>query len=89
MMQKPIASHVNAEACRRLWCEVLLEQYRCAIGRASPPISSNEQRTAFDWFGSRSFWTVCALAGVDGEAILSALQGPARFHRHKRQRVRA
>ncbi len=67
-------SPVCAKACTRLWAEVLLEQ----IGLVKKPNVADKRfeiSSARSWFGSRDFFTVCALAGIDGERVLTAM-GP-------------
>lgn len=87
---------VDAVACQKLWRAVLAEQGLMALGAWVPGdqfTSTAERQSARDWFGSRSFYTVCALAGFDGEYILrkyrarvatpDALRGPLRRGRGK------
>ncbi|MGL5735051.1 MAG: hypothetical protein ACRCYS_09320 [Beijerinckiaceae bacterium] len=75
-------SHVDAVGCRALWQSVLLEQVRLALtvgaaggeggfGYSNPA----DQARARSWIGTRDFHMVCALAGLEGDAVLQALQG--------------
>lgn len=72
MMRDP-----DAEACRQVWLSVLSQVmrdlfapsgnnepvYRGATGRALL------RREAESWIGSRDFYRVCALAGLDGTKV--------------------
>ncbi|MCG7520865.1 hypothetical protein [Ruegeria sp. Ofav3-42] len=59
----------EAEACRRLWCYVLVQAVKLAteVREGDHPA---ERRHARAWFGTRDFYKVCALAGFDGDYIL-------------------
>lgn len=61
----------DAEAARALWCAVLMEQWVLATD-PNPSDDEEEVIKARRWFGSKWFYRVCALAGVEAEAILSA-----------------
>lgn len=65
---------VDARACRLLWRAVLAEMGLVALGKAGNRgksfVTPAEQSEAQSWFGSRNFYTVCALAGFDGAYIL-------------------
>lgn len=76
-------NHRNADpvACSALWKAVLLEQLRLAltvgayggdggVGYSNPI----EQARARDWFGSKDFYMTCALAGLEGDAVLQGYQ---------------
>lgn len=56
-------------AFRRLWAAVLLEHWRIAVApRAADTLL--ERRQARSWFGSKGFFEVCDLAGIDGRAVM-------------------
>lgn len=57
--------------CVHLWVSVLAEQWRCAF---KPGVKYGWQQDALKWFGSRDFYTVCALAGFDGAAVYERFQ---------------
>ncbi|PIE15160.1 MAG: hypothetical protein CSA68_07360 [Rhodobacterales bacterium] len=67
-----IEQDIDPLACRALWCAVIKEQLRVAKlpdwgnGHAKP----YEVISARRWFGSRDFFAVCALAGLDGVWVL-------------------
>lgn len=60
---------IQPRACRALWCAVIEDQFRLAV---SPCRSDHKSQvcSAQNWFGSRDFFMVCALAGVDGAFVL-------------------
>lgn len=60
-------------ACRRLWCAVIAEQLSLVVSPAAADKAVDIDR-ARRWFGSRDFFTVCALAGLDGEAVLHGVR---------------
>lgn len=65
------AGGVEARACRALWCAVIQEQLRLALLRRPSALDrAYEIRAARGWFGSRDFYQVCALAGLDGGWVL-------------------
>ena len=53
-------------ACRALWIGVLNQQFEL-LARPSSADKDHEIRQARLWFGSRDFYMVCALAGLDAE----------------------
>lgn len=60
---------IQPETCRALWCAVISEHW----GLATAPRKSDrphEIASARRWFGSRDFFAVCALAGVDGAWVM-------------------
>ncbi|WP_339855878.1 hypothetical protein [Roseovarius nubinhibens] len=60
---------IDPRSCRALWCAVLQELFRLAVApRASD--HATETATARRWFGSKDFFMVCSLAGVDGAWVL-------------------
>lgn len=61
---------VDAQACRALWCAVLAAMWDLAT-RPGYRDSPAEVEGAQAWFGSRDFYTVCSLAGIDGGAALA------------------
>lgn len=73
---------IDPRACRALWCAVVSEQFRLAVSpnTVDRPVEISAARR---WFGTRDFFMVCALAGVDGAWVLwgvrhhLALQGVA------------
>lgn len=83
---------VDAKACRMLWRAALAEIGLVALGKAGNRgkafVTPAEQQAAQAWFGTRDFYTVCALAGFDGAYILrkyrerlgltAELRGPVR-----------
>jgi hypothetical protein len=77
----PVApDQIDLRACRQLWCEVMLIMWRDVFPErpvaayhnivSNGPPSGAVHRTALLWFGSRDFHMVCALAGLDGSAVL-------------------
>ena len=60
---------IDPRSCRGLWCAVLEEQFRLAMQTKAfdRPI---ETKLARRWFGSKDFFMVCSLAGVDGTWVL-------------------
>ena len=59
--------------CRALWCAVIKEQLVLAV---SPRTIDHayEIDSARRWFGSRDFFMVCALAGLDGALVLCGVR---------------
>lgn len=60
---------------QELWQSVILRAVTDAAGLlgGDPPTSKKRlQSQAQTWFGSRDFFTVCELAGLDGKFILDA-----------------
>ena len=51
--------------CRALWCAVIEEQLVLAVSTRTID-HAYEIDSARQWFGSRDFFMVCALAGLDG-----------------------
>lgn len=72
-MAEDSLADVPAEACRRLWAEVLLRMVtdalwvdpRAGASTVSPLIQHDARR----WFESRDFEAVCSLADVDAEML--------------------
>ncbi len=66
-MIAPFIIHSNdrPNPCRELWLRVLLYGVHDADAGRDP-----------GWIGSRDFHMVCALAGLDGDAVASALDRP-------------
>lgn len=62
------------EACRKLWCQVLLSCVRAALNVDGSNDRQNSRPVPFDWIGSRDFHMICALAGFDGVAVAERLQ---------------
>lgn len=63
------AVDVQAEACRKLWCAVILEAFVLATSDRATD-RGHEQDYARSWFGSVEFYHICNMAGVDGDYIL-------------------
>jgi len=60
------------ESVHSLWCAVIEEQFELATA----PIKKDrpyEVLSARMWFGSREYYTVCALAGFDPEWLLAGV----------------
>ncbi|MDN5789037.1 hypothetical protein [Pseudorhodobacter sp.] len=76
---------ISPRACRALWASVLLVQWSDAFPesrvtkRGGGAFGRRSRDYACDWFGSRDFHQVCALAGLDGSSVMS------RFHARLRQ----
>ena len=72
---------LDAAACRVLWCEVLrlaIDDLR-GLGRGLHHADRRgnvrlEAWEAHIWLGSRDFHHVCALAGVDGRAVIDRMR---------------
>ena len=64
----------DADACRRLWSRALLECIRDTV-RESGDRSSylGATQTGRGWIGSRDFYEMCVLAGVEGAAVAERL----------------
>jgi len=60
---------VQAERCRKLWCHVILDAFLLATSTRKGD-RGYEQDYARSWFGSPTFYKICAMAGFDGEYIL-------------------
>lgn len=80
---------LDLKSCRRIWCAVLLSEWRAVFLADRPrggvaPIRGRRGRAghpdmaALRWFGSRDFHMVCALAGFDGMAVLDRFQALCR-----------
>lgn len=75
------ASDQQVDACRELWCAVIAHQFNLAFGRhvrrygnGTYSLHPLEKQRARDWFGSRDFKQVCALANVEPEFIMRGVQ---------------
>lgn len=64
---------LSVTACRALWCAVIDEQRKLAVSPRNAD-SWPDITTARRWFGSRSFFIVCSLAGVDGDYVLAGVR---------------
>lgn len=72
-LNDPIPDEVREQdicpiACRALWCSVIREQLKLALGvgfQKTPQLTS----AAIHWFNTREFFMACALAGLDGAYI--------------------
>lgn len=73
---RALDAQMDEVAARELWCAVLMEMYRCAMRkrRSDYSFQINEARR---WFGTRDFYEVCRLAGVDGDYILDGVRRAA------------
>ncbi|MDB6177921.1 hypothetical protein PAF17_10455 [Paracoccus sp. Z330] len=71
---------VAVDACRSLWCAVLVGAWREAFS-TSPKATRKDLAAARRWFGSGDFHTVCALAGFDGDHILGGFEAALRGDR--------
>lgn len=70
-------AEVEVRPYRELWCAVLLAMLADAAEddrRFNNPDRAYEVRQAKNWIGSRDFFSVCDLAGVDGRAVLERLR---------------
>ncbi|MGV6840589.1 MAG: hypothetical protein ACWA40_10390 [Planktomarina sp.] len=63
-----IDQNMRPDAYRQLWCAVIHEQLTLATS-ALKKDSPYEVAAARRWFGSRDFFMVCDLAGLDGDYI--------------------
>lgn len=71
----PWGHDANAtRACRALWGAVLRTCLLDVLRGAPACDDSARVETRDGWIGSRDFFTVCALAGVDGTAVIRALE---------------
>lgn len=63
---------VCPNACRALWLALIEEQRRLAFDArvADHPMEIHRAR---EWFGSRDYHTICALAGLDGDWIMMGI----------------
>ncbi|SIO36772.1 hypothetical protein SAMN05444722_1705 [Rhodovulum sp. ES.010] len=68
-----LAPPARVEPCRALWCAVLWEGWCNAHGRGAG-LGPVARAQAAAWIGSRDFHMVCALAGIDGEALQALWQ---------------
>ena len=59
--------------CRALWCAVIEEQLVLAVSTRKKD-HAREIDSARRWFGSRDFFMVCALAGLDGALVLCGVR---------------
>ena len=72
-----LAEHsIHPDACRALWCAVISELWMVATAPRAAD-RPHEIRAARRWFGSRDFYAVCALAGVDGAWVLQGFRSAA------------
>lgn len=73
---------ISADGCRRLWCEVIGQQWRGALPEVyrrcgGKNLSRNARldvRRCKEWFGSPDYYYICDLAGMDAESILKEFQ---------------
>jgi hypothetical protein len=56
--------------CQRLWVTLIHDQWRCALDASTTPWARRDRRDARAWIGTKDFHIVCALAGLDGSAVL-------------------
>jgi len=68
-LHRPPMDHIDPKACKSLWAAVLAQQEVLAL-RPTRSMRDREVYHARQWFGSRDFFTVCDLAGLDGAAML-------------------
>lgn len=64
---------INPNACRDLWCAVILEQWNLVFCPVATD-RGHERDSAKRWFGSRDFTTAVSLAGLDPESVLLAFK---------------
>ena len=79
---------IQPESCRALWCAVISEHW----GLATAPRAGDrphEIHAARRWFGSRDFFAVCALAGVDGAWVLEGYRAWEAQYAAERDAARA
>lgn len=69
--QMPLAGY-SPDNCQEMWCHVLLEAFRNALGIANPPIGPAAVSAAKHYIGSREFDAVCGLAGIRSELVVEA-----------------
>lgn len=64
---------IDPRACRAVWCAVIDAQFSLAV---DPKLADrpHEVASARRWFGSRDFFMVCALAGLDGNWVLRGVR---------------
>lgn len=67
----------HTDACRQLWCAVLLVQFQTVFPSRDPRRKFRKDHwdelsveESVRWFGSANFRQVCALAGVDDEFVM-------------------
>lgn len=60
----------EAPACRALWATVLTDQWRLVFDPTLEELRLRQHINANCWFGGEDFHMVCALAGLDGAAVL-------------------
>lgn len=58
----------EARDCRALWAAVLFEMWR-VVFQPHFDTAVGERQQSIAWFRSRDMHMVCALAGLDGEAV--------------------
>lgn len=58
----------EAKDCRALWAAVLFEMWR-SVFQPHFDATVGERQQSIAWFGSRDMHMVCALAGLDGDAV--------------------
>ena len=65
----------DVAACRRLWASALLACIRDVVQdmNQSKDFDRKIGRVSAGWIGSRDFHEMCALAGVDGAAVVDRL----------------
>ena len=63
-------SDVDAVACRALWCALIWDQWKIAMSPDDQFLKATEVCNARRWFGSKDFYIVCALAGIDAEYVM-------------------
>lgn len=69
------------KACRSIWGAALLACIRHALdasGMTDKRLNAGARVLNVDWFRSRDFHMMCALAGLDGVAMMDRLSDPAR-----------
>jgi hypothetical protein len=71
------ASDSPDQRMRNLWASVLHEQLKAALDISWTGQGKNlrkaDQWRAIGWMGSKDFYMVCALAGLDGDYILDGI----------------
>jgi len=71
-----VPDQLDIRACRELWAEVLLGLWRDVfpedrVATRHPTYEgARRAQIAAQWFGSKDFFMVCALAGFDGSAVM-------------------
>ena len=65
----------DVTACRNLWVAMLDEQRKLAFIAAPNSYARGvDIRAARAWFGTRDYYCVCALAGIDAEYLLAGFR---------------